>query len=299
MLGGFRRDYKNAAIYYIDRYKRWVKKLSQIMLNNLYYNINASILLAKWWDPLDYRGDNWGDALNPVLIKCLTGKRPIFAGDIINYKNKPIYTSVGSILEKCDDKNIVVWGTGFILKDGRFKIKPKQICAVRGPLTRDLVIKQGIDCPEIFGDPSLLYPKFYDPPRHTIYKLGVIPHYSDKKSKLLDLFRNNPDILIIDILGGINKVVDDICSCKYIASSALHGIIAADAYNVPSLWIQLSPLYGGNFKFIDYFQSVGREDCSPIIINQNTKLTDIYDAFYHYRIDIDLDLLLNACPFIE
>ena len=280
---------------------------SQIMFDKLYYNISENFVLAKWWAPLNFEADNWGDKLNPVLIKCLTGKRPINVDDIVNYKNKPIYTVIGSILEKCDNKNIVVWGTGFISKDGRFKIKPKQICAVRGPLTRDLVIKQGIDCPEIFGDPSLLYSKFYNPPRNKIYKLGVIPHQYDRNSQFLDLFRHNPEILIIDVSSDINKFVDDICSCKYIVSSALHGIIASDAYGVPSLWIKFSDLYFGkykfmdifNFKFMDYFQSVGREDYSPIAINQNTTLPDIYNAFYHYRIDIDLDLLLNACPFLE
>ncbi len=43
------------------------------------------------------------------------------------------------------------------------------------------------------------------------YTLGIIPHYVDKNS-IPSKLRNNHDILIIDIQGGINKVVVQICS---------------------------------------------------------------------------------------
>lgn len=98
-------------------------------------------------------------------------------------------------------------GSGFISSSSKFKIKPKQICAVRGPLTRDLIIKQGIECPEIYGDPALLYPLFYKPTIKKKYRLGVIPHYVDQNNPLLKIFKQYQDILIIDILAGINQVV--------------------------------------------------------------------------------------------
>ncbi len=55
-------------------------------------------------------------------------------------------------------------------------------------------------------------------------------------------------------------------------------------------------LIGKYFKFIDYFMSVGREEKKPYIMTKNTSLNDIDKLFYQYKINIDLDLLLESCP---
>ena len=103
---------------------------------------------------------------------------------------------------------------------------------------------------------------------------------------------------IIDIESPINLVVDQICSCKYIASSSLHGIIAADAYNVPSLYIKFSDkVKGKGFKFRDYFGSVGGSDTEPQLYLKKLMVDDIYRSISNYKIDIDLNELLDVCPF--
>lgn len=261
-------------------------------------NAKEKPLLAYWWKGAE--GKNWGDALNPILIKELSGKEPTSVEEIFNLKNAPIYSVVGSILGLYQTRNLIVWGSGFISSSSQFKEKPLKICAVRGPLTRDLILKQGIHCPEVYGDPALLYPLFYKSSVKKEYQLGIIPHYIDQNHPLLDIFRDNPDVLIIDITDGINEVIDNICRCRIIASSSLHGIIAADAYGVPSIWIEFSDEVTGNrFKFLDYLLSVGRKNEIPLLITKNTKLQDIYNQYYGYTICIDLTQLIETCPFIR
>lgn len=303
-------------------------------------------VFVRWWV-----SNNWGDALNPVLVKNISGKEVVWCdypkyiknldrffskwkfiqshqdmvnpitmsllaySDLIRRKgysylhkffncipeedptNKEIYLVVGSILYQVD-RNAIIWGAGFISENSRLRENPKMICAVRGPLTRELIIKQGLECPEIYGDPALLYPRFYKPSMLKNYRLGIVPHFVDQKSHLIDQFRNKEEVLIIDITGGINKFVDEVCSCEKIASSSLHGIIAADAYGVPSTWIRFSDkVIGKGFKFRDYFASVGRNLTHPFTISEKTTLQELYDSFVVYKLDIDLDQLLSVCPF--
>lgn len=54
---------------------------------------------------------------------------------------------------------------------------------------------------------------------------------------------------------------------------------------------------GNGFKFYDYFLSVGRENENPLIINQDTNIEIIISHFKKYEISIDLDKLINVCPF--
>ena len=242
---------------------------------------------------------NWGDSLNIVLTELISGEKPYGVGQGFKPPNNdPVFLVIGSILQWAGS-NDIVWGTGFISEASRVKSKPAKVCAVRGPLSYQKLIGQGVDCPKIFGDPALLYPKFYKPAKiKKKYKLGIIPHYVDKRISTIDLFRNKSDILIINIQGPINQVVDDICSCEQVASSCLHGIICADAYGVPSIWIKFSDkVMGQGFKFRDYFMSVNRKDREPLVMNNSVSIKTILDRFDKYSIDIDLDVLYNVCPF--
>ena len=253
-------------------------------------------MLVRW-----SKLDNWGDALNPVLIECISGESPIWVKKPrrrqITYK-EPVYVVIGSIIAKASDKNAVIWGAGFKSTNEMVRWRPKKVCAVRGPLSRSKLHEQGIECPDIYGDPALLYPKFYNPVINKKYELGIIPHYVDKDNAVLDKLKDIPEVRIIDVAIGINRFVDEICSCEKIASSSLHGIIAADAYGIPSIWLKFSDkIVGSGFKFMDYLLSVKRPYQEPLVMNEYTTLNDILKAFYPYEIDIDLNRLFDACPF--
>lgn len=274
--------------------------LKQKISHNLKMLLYRKKINAIWWE-----SKNWGDALNPVLIEHLSGLKPFLAQEYSkNLKNEPIYTVIGSILQwqilrkEKILKNTIIWGTGFMIESGRLQGKPRQICAVRGPLTRDNILKSGVQCPEIYGDPALLYPRIYRPDINKECKLGIILHHLEKENNFFKDIENSREIKFIDIEAPINTVVNEICSCKCIASSSLHGIIAADAYGVPSAYLKISDkVVGDGFKFRDYFASVGRSDTEPLLVSEQTTIDDIFESVSHYKIDIDLDELLDACPF--
>ena len=242
-----------------------------------------------------FGSNNFGDILNPVLLNKLTGKKPV--NICAKYYSEVHYFFIGSILDRANG-NTIVWGTGFISQDSNCTC-PKKIYAVRGPKTRKILLEQGIECPEIYGDPALLLPKIYKPKIDKKYKIGIIPHYVDKNNPWLDKYRNNDDINIIDIqVTNPFSFIDEVLCCEKIISSSLHGIIVSDAYNIPSMWIEFSDkVIGNGFKFIDYFMSVKRVDTEPIKIDDKIDILEIYSKFYKYKIEIDLESLIDSCPF--
>lgn len=240
------------------------------------------------------RTQNFGDSLNPILLSKLTGKKIQW---IKSYSPETHYLMMGSILDAAT-KDTIVWGSGFISQESHCFEKPKKVCAVRGPKSREKLIEDGIDCPEVYGDPALLLPRIYTPSVNTTYKLGIIPHFVDKEHPWFENIKHD-DIKIINIQNpNIFAVVDEILSCEKIASSSLHGIIVADAYHIPSLWVEFSDkVTGKGFKFLDYFLSVKRKDTEPLIIHENITINELIQHFHNYKIDIDLNKLLDAAPF--
>ena len=238
--------------------------------------------------------DNWGDSVNPVFVELVSQKKPQVAS-VLEDLNDENYLIIGSILNHADDKS-VVWGAGFISEEKVLKRKPSKILAVRGPLTRKKLLDQGVDCPEIYGDPVLLLPRFYNPKIEKRFKLGIVPHEVDQDNEWLKKIKDE-EIKIINIKQKGLKFVDEVLECEKIASSSLHGLIVSDAYNIPSTWLEFSDkVIGKGFKFRDYFASVGRKDKKPLRITDTITVSDIMNSFKDYKIKIDLDKLWSARP---
>ena len=200
------------------------------------------------------------------------------------------------------NRHTIVWGTGMLAEDMYPKEAPKKILAVRGKLTREALIKQGFDCPEVFGDPALLLPYIYQPTKEKKYRIGIVPHMYDENNPIIhEWLLKNSDCCLISMKNYTNKfeIVDKIVSCGFIISSSLHGIIISDAYNVPNVWVEFSnKVFGNGFKFLDYFSSVNRQVTNPIRIkcigdiNTAAKKQESYN-----EIKIDFSPLINCCPF--
>ncbi len=243
---------------------------------------------------------NWGDNLNNELIRLITGNKPsIVNNNFINPEKETIYMVIGSVLGWMDEQT-EVWGSGFISNSNFITTtpKPKKIYAVRGKLTRDILINKGIKCPKVFGDPALLMPRFYKPRMDKKYDLAIIPHHIDRE--LIPVLKKQfKKAHFIDITGDIYQVIDEICASERVMSSALHGLICSDAYGIPNIWMQLSQkVLGKGFKFRDYFSSVNREDITPLPVSAETKMITVGQKFQLYnKPEIDLEKLWKVCPF--
>jgi len=240
-------------------------------------------------------GPNWGDALNPVLVELLSGKQALHLTELHHDR----YMVIGSILDGANE-HAEVWGSGFIRENGSVNGRPRAVHAVRGPLSRTLLLKQGIACPEVYGDPALLLSRFFNPNVPKRYAVGIIPHYIDKENPWLDRYREDSQVLILDIESGIKDFVRAVKSCEVILSSSLHGLICADTYGVPNAWIQFSDdVVGGDFKFRDYRLSIGAEEPESIRITENSDLSFLTRRAKLYPLNIDLRKLILACPFLS
>ena len=247
---------------------------------------------------------NWGDDMSCKIINFINpGLKTMVKRYSFNIRNYDDYLCIGSIISWMTSPKSIIWGSGVVYPNQKLKFKPKKVLAVRGPLTRQYLMEQGVECPEIYGDPALLFPRFYTPPVLTSvnkYGLGIIPHFRDKNNPLIKKLENNKDILIIDVtnITPWHKFIDQITSCNYIVSSSLHGIILSDAYGIPNTWVEFKGGERKRFAFQDYMLSVGRDEHEGFLIDETTTIEDLIQECQKWRgIDIDLDKLLSVCPF--
>jgi pyruvyltransferase len=209
---------------------------------------------------------------------------------------------VGSILHRLHESSIV-WGSGLIKEGMLLNTKPKRVYAVRGPLTRKELLKNNIECPEVYGDPALLAPFFYKPKNDIKkYKYGLLPHYIDKYHPFVKEFSKRDDTLLIDIEGNYNKwtdLIDLMLSCENILTSSLHGVIISDSYQIPNVWIKATDGVTGNgFKFRDYYLSVNKDHKFPLDINVDKDTKQINSCLLKWtKIDFDYRKLLNSFPY--
>lgn len=238
--------------------------------------------------PLYYSDSpNFGDAINPVLYKRITGRERTYA----DLDASPKILSCGSVAHNALPYDIV-WGTGCISRDTPMKCSvTTQVLAARGPLTAELFYKKtGVFC-EIYGDPGLLISRYFEPSDRT-KEYGIIPNYVDR-----DLVSNDPHY--IDIMSGIENVIKSVTSCNFIISSALHGIICAEAFGIPAVWVELSDnVAGQGFKFADYYIGTGRLPQVGLNWRKKHSMKDVYAVVKGWEPPrFNAELLLSVCPF--
>lgn len=275
------------------------------------YNISApkqkhqiksqNTLYLNGWVRMTTKGlipRNFGDDINFSFLPNITECKHLLYKQSL-YNKQTNYLMIGSILtDKFINPNAIVWGSGMLRKK-LLKKKPQKVCAVRGPLTRNVLLESGISCPEIYGDPALLIPYYYYPYIQKKYKLGIIPHWSHINSPLVKKFKNEEDVKVIDFKNYTDwkSVIKQIVSCEFIVSESLHGLIISEAFNIPNIWITFGDI-GQDFKYEDFFRSVGKPLYNAYKITNDTTKTWLMNLESEYNSINTLNLknLVNACP---
>lgn len=240
--------------------------------NNISYiqSKNAKRLQLQDFMPVFYWDDmpNFGDVVGPYLISKITGK-PVLNIKKLQY---PGIMAVGSIIQMLDRENMVIWGSGLMhkLTDEQMKAFKKynpEILSVRGRETAKHLLEAGIDVPDqsTYGDPALILPLFYSPVVSGPKVIGICPHYIHK-SHFLEYTSDRKNLKIIDVQKDMETVVNSISSSSVCISTSLHGLIIAQAYNIPWVWLEIidNNLGGEDFKFKDFFSTINESQVSHV-----------------------------------
>jgi|GEM_PF-1270113 len=288
-------------------------------LNKFYTKTENNFFKVKYFMSNGY--NNLGDALNKYIIEKMAPENCIFAAP----QNCNLI-AIGSILDQHFFINSVnnfvpepvlnIWGAGFIssyddIKKTDSSISEKfsrnvKIYALRGRLSKERCEKiLNINLDNIaLGDPGLLACRLLDSMPAKKYDVGIIPHYADKNSDFIKNIRlKNFTFKVIDITADTIETLKDIASCRCILSSALHGLITADSFNIPNKWIKLSDkVFGSGYKFRDYYSVYNIDNPEPVdlsreIITDETvkQITGAYPVKYSKVLEIQ-EKLISAFP---
>lgn len=218
-------------------------------------------------------GGNFGDMFTKFLLENYYGVSVERATPDTAY-----LVGAGSILQNVpQDFGGVVIGTGVMFEHNKLSLSEASVLSVRGPLTASAIGRLG----EVgYGDIGLLAYLFDEKPTKTT-KVGVIPHYVDKR-----LGQHHLAGKVIDILGDPQDFINEVSSCETIITSSLHGLITADALGIPRTYAPHEEVLGDGFKFNDYSRSLGEGDLEPWVEHkpQRSTIEFLQDSIkYHIR----------------
>ncbi len=219
----------------------------------------AARIAARPWKLWCFSLRNFGDALTPYIM---THYGVPF--ELVTTFEAANLLGIGSNLDRArrDNPPLVVWSAGFMY--------PKQRPVPYGPDVRFLAVRghrtETMIAPVrradiAIGDGGLLVGRLFNHEKVAkTHDLGIIPHMSDVRAAASLALSQWAGTKIIDILAPLEQVLRDIAACRRIASSSLHGIVAADAFAVPSCYAVFKggrDVEGEGYKYDDYASALG------------------------------------------
>lgn len=213
------------------------------------------------WEIGEHCPYNLGDNLSELIVEYMLQVGGVDVNTEIKGK-KHLY-AVGSIIAM-GYQNATIWGSGILQPLSTIRrffnssfCRTLDIRAVRGPITRDLMLKMGHKCPEVYGDPAILMPSIYKPKKLVQKsKYLLIPHFSKEME-----YRGKVGIKSMGsmITKDYASLLDKIANTEKVISGSLHGIILSEAYGIPALFLRDRAAYK-DLKYKDYYESTNRNE---------------------------------------
>ena len=228
--------------------------------------IYHNLIKAHWGRGLN----NFGDCLSPDILKHY-GLTPVY---VSNQKKADIILA-GSILQWIEtDYCGYIVGTGG--DNVKYSFPNAKVLAVRGEKT--LANFNYSNKTVLLGDPGFLMSYVFPEKVQQKYDLGIIPHFVDWNTVNLNNWRKSfkkENVIFINPLGKPKDIITQIKKCRNIVSSSLHGLIIADTFHIPNIRFvdrQTMPTYFYDYKFDDYYSSLGIEEaCIEITGNETVE----------------------------
>ena len=231
-------------------------KTSFIILDTLNYQFDSERKI-KIFTVKNRTVSNIGDNINRTLLSKITGNDYAEA-TYIEKSFCPTIFFIGSILAFAT-KHSVILGSGFNSESDVKKITdfPKVIF-LRGFQSAKLLadrFKMDVEDINVFGDPALLVSDYF--PRSSIIKEKIlfILNHSDLLTEDQRNWckRNDIEVFSMNVKIEFSSFFIFLTSFSLVISTALHGIIFCDSFNIKCIPARLQDSIVSEFKFYDYF----------------------------------------------
>ena len=212
---------------------------------------------------------NLGDALSAVMVAAIADL-PIERRGFDDQRER--LAAVGTIGHAQKGGVVHFWGTGidpmrnaFDASLGRFAVPPGTELiphAMRGRMSAQRLREEGVATPFVHGDPVWFLPKLVSTPVvEQTHELGIVLHITELESPTPESlvkeayrrYRIPPSlqrtIRIINTytensLDSIFAKIDEMRSCRRIASTSFHGLVIAESFGIPNVWFSPYPAGG-------------------------------------------------------
>jgi len=256
-----------------------------------------------------WKNGNFGDELNDDLMRYFqleyAHSRPLGANTTCIGSNLQQFVNV--FPNHLSKKRILnVLGSGFIqepLSIREFFMFKTNIYVLRGELSKNRC-ERALDSKltdVALGDPGLLVRRMFSEVELSgEYDVGIICHVVDKDSELIkNIQLVDKKVLFINIEQEPSEFVRQVAQCKFILSSAMHGLICADSLGIPNKHIILSDkVRGGEYKFKDYYSVFKNFTYKPVYLKNNV-IVDKDIKTYTNEYNIDRSEVEVICDNIE
>ena len=146
-----------------------------------------------------YNDSRWnlGDSLGFVVVSFMLEKRGLSLDTCV--KKRKHLNCIGSNVF-ASFQHATIWGGGVHYFKNysflyRFPFSRFDFRAVRGPLSRKVILNYGHKCPEVYGDPAILMPLIFNPQCNKTHELLVIPQFISE----VEFRKKHPDLYVISM----------------------------------------------------------------------------------------------------